>query len=192
MKQQLTGDEEITLHVSNTRITVMDFWFWAFSNLICDTRQETMAKFLVYSALNQVNPDSPKHVNRLPYDITSPSGRRIKIKSAAYIHAFSPENIFAQIKFDIDGKPAWNDETATYVSNPCHNCDLYVFCLFTAYTNEIPVFNLDYWDFYIISASVLNENKIKHKRISLSSLLSLKPIKTNYTGLKTVTESIKL
>ena len=192
MKQQLTENDEFTLYGSHTKITVMDFWLWAFSDLVCNTSQEIMAKFLVYSALNQVNPDSQKHVSKLPYYITSPSGRRIAIKSAAYTQAFSPENIFAQIKFDIGRKLIWNDETATYVSDLGHNCDLYAFCLFTAQTKEIPMFNLDYWDFYILSASVLNKKTINQKKISLSLLLRLKPIKANYIGLKTAIESIKL
>lgn len=84
MKQQLTESEKFYPNNSNTRISVMDFWPWAFSNLVYDTRQEIMAKFLVYPALNQVNPDSQKHVIRLPYYITNPSGCRITIKSVAY------------------------------------------------------------------------------------------------------------
>ena len=34
MEHQLTGNEEFTLHGQSAGITVMDFWRWAFSDLI--------------------------------------------------------------------------------------------------------------------------------------------------------------
>ena len=64
--------------------------------------------------------------NWLPFDVTSPSGRRIEVKSAAYIQAWTPENIFAQIRFDIGRKLAWDNATASYSSEAKRNCDLYV------------------------------------------------------------------
>ncbi len=101
MKQQLTGDEEFILHDANIGITVMDFWRWAFSDLIDNTQRGVMAEFLVYSSLNRITLDTQKRENWLSFDVTSPSGRRIEVKSAAYIQTWTPENIFAQIRFDI-------------------------------------------------------------------------------------------
>lgn len=129
-------------------------------------------------------------VNWLPYDVTSPSGRRVEVKSAAYIQSWTPEDVFSQIKFDIGKKLAWNG--ATYASKPDRNCDLYVFCVFTALTRDISVLNLDYWDFYVLPTSVLNEKVPEQKSIALSSLLKLEPVKTDYAGLGTIIETIKL
>ena len=92
-------------------------------------------------------------MNWLPFDIMSPTGRRIEVKSAAYIQAWTSENIFAQIRFDIAKKLAWDNDTASYAAIAKRNCDLYVFCLFTAKTKDIPLFNLDYWDFYVLPTS---------------------------------------
>ena len=150
--EQLTGNEEFTLHGASAGISV----------------------------------------NWLPFDVTSPSGRRIEVKSAAYIQAWTPENIFAQIRFDIGRKLAWDNATASYSSEAKRNCDLYVFCLFTAKTKDISLLNLDYWDFYVLPTSVLNEKMPEQKGISLSSLLKLEPVKTDYAGLGAVIESIKL
>lgn len=190
--EQLTGNEEFTLHGSATGLTVQDFWRWAYSDLIDNTQRGVMAEFLVYSSLRSTPPPTQMRENWVPYDVTSPSGRRIEVKSAAYIQAWTPENIFAQIRFDIGKKLAWDNETASYSSEAKRNCDLYVFCLFTAMTKDISLLDLDYWDFYVLPTSVLNEKVPDQKGIALSSLLKLGPVKTDYAGLGSVIESIKL
>ena len=190
--EPLTGNEEFTLHGTNTGILIKDFWSWAYSDLIVNTQRGVMAEFLVYSSLSNVPLNTQVRENWLPFDVTSPSGRRIEVKSAAYIQAWTPENIFAQIRFDIGKKLAWDNETSTYASEPKRNCDLYVFCLFTAKTKDISILNLDYWDFYVLPTSVLDKKVPEQSRIALSSLLKLDPVKTDYDGLGAVIESIKL
>ncbi len=190
--ERLTGNEEFTLHSYGAGITIMDFWSWAYSNLIDNTQRGVMAEFLVYSSLNSNTKHTQMRENWLPFDVTSPSGRRIEVKSAAYIQAWTPENIFAQIRFDIGKKLAWNNENASFASEAKRNCDLYVFCLFTAKTKDISLLNLDYWEFYVLPTSVLNEKVPNQKGIALSSLLKLEPVKTDYTGLREAIETIKL
>ncbi|MDE7354642.1 MAG: hypothetical protein K2O06_16560 [Acetatifactor sp.] len=192
MEHQLTGNEEFILHGTNVGITVMDFWRWAFSDLIDNTQRGVMAEFLVYSSLNRIVLDTQMRENWLPFDMTSPSGRRIEVKSAAYIQAWTPENIFAQIRFDIGKKLAWDNATATSATVAKRNCDLYVFCLFTAKTKNVSLLNLDYWVFYVLPTSILDEKVPNQKGIALSSLLKLEPVKTDYAGLGAVIESIKL
>ena len=191
--EQLTGNEEFTLHGSSAAITVIDFWSWAYSDLVDNTQRGVMAEFLVYSSLNgSTCTDKQIRENWSPFDVTSPSGRRIEVKSAAYIQAWTPENIFAQIQFDIGQKLAWNNETASFASEAKRNCDLYVFCLFTAKTKDVSLLNLDYWEFYVLPTSVLNEKVPNQKGIVLSSLLKLEPVKTDYAGLREAIETIKL
>lgn len=190
--EQLNGTEEFALHGASLGISVKDYWSWAYSDLIDNTQRGVVAEFLVFSALNFTPIHTQSRENWLPFDVTSPSGRRIEVKSAAYIQAWTPENIFAQIRFDIGKKLAWSNETASYSSEAKRNCDLYVFCLFTAKTKDISLLNLDYWNFYVLPTSVLNEKVPNQKGISLSSLIKLKPIKTDYAKLGTVIESINL
>lgn len=54
--EQLTGNEEFTLHGSATGLTVQDFWRWAYSDLIDNTQRGVMAEFLVYSSLRSTPP----------------------------------------------------------------------------------------------------------------------------------------
>lgn len=190
--EQLTGNEKFTLHGAETGMTIKDFWIWSYSNLIDNTQRGIMAEFLVYSSFKNASCNSQARTNWLPFDVTSPSGRRIEVKSAAYVQAWSSENIFAQIRFDIGKKLAWDNATASYSSEAKRNCDLYVFCLFTAKTKDIPLLNLDYWIFYVLPTSVLNEKIPNQKGIALSSLLKLNPIKADYARLGNVIETIPL
>lgn len=190
--EPLTGNEEFTLRSIGSGLTVKDFWIWAYSDLIDNTQRGVMAEFLVYSSFRNTLADSQMRANWLPFDVTSPSGRRIEVKSAAYIQAWTPENIFAQIRFDIGKKLAWDNASASYSSKAKRNCDLYVFCVFTAKTKDISPLNLDYWDFYVLPTSILNEKVPNQKGIALSSLLKLNPVKTDYAGLGDVIETISL
>lgn len=185
--EQLNGNEPFTLHGSDTSIILQDFWRWAYSDLLNNTHRGVLAEFLVHSALGT------KDVARadwLPFDLTSPSGLRIEVKSSAYLQAWTPEDVFSQIIFDISKKLAWDG--ATYASKAMRNNDLYVFCVFTARTRDVSILDLDYWDFYVLPTSVLNERVPEQKKISLSSLLKLEPIKTDFSGLPAAVESLRL
>ncbi len=191
MEQQLTGNEEFTLHGSSAGISVKDFWSWAYSDLLNNTQRGVMAEFLVYSSLKWAYPPprTQMRVNWLPFDVTSPSGRRIEVKSAAYLQSWTTD-FPAQIQYDIAPKLAWDGKS--YATEAKRNCDLFVFCLYTALTRDKSILDLDYWEFYVLPTSVLNDKIPNQKTISLSSLLKLEPIKTDYAGLGSAIESIKL
>lgn len=185
--EQLNGNEPFTLHGSNISIILRDFWRWAYSDLFDNTQRGVFAEFLVYSALGIKD---VTRANWLPFDLTSPSGLRIEVKSSAYLQAWTSEDAFSQISFDIAKKNAW-DGTA-YSSMAMRNSDLYVFCVFTARTRDVSILNLDYWDFYVLPTSILNEKIPEQKTITLSSLLKLDPIKTDFADLPAVIESVRL
>lgn len=191
MEQLLTGNEEFTLNGSNAGITILDFWRWAYSDLLNNTQRGVMAEFLVYSSFNTVLPPLPTQmrVDWLPFDVTSPSGRRIEVKSAAYLQSWTTD-FPSQIQYDIAPKLAWDGKN--YATEAKRNCDLFVFCLYTALTRDKSILDLNYWEFYVLPTSVLNTKIPNQKTISLSSLLKLEPIKTDYAGLGAVIESIKL
>ena len=191
MEQQLTGNEEFTLHGSSAGISVKDFWSWAYSDLLNNTQRGVMAEFLVYSSFQSEYPPprTQMRVNWLPFDVTSPSGRRIEVKSAAYLQSWTTD-FPAQIQYDIAPKLAWDGKN--YATEAKRNCDLFVFCLYTALTRDKSILDLDYWEFYVLPTYILNDRIPNQKTISLSSLLKLEPVKTDYAGLGSVIESIKL
>lgn len=190
MDQQLTGNEEFILHGSSVGISVKDFWRWAYSDMLDNALRGIIAEFLVFSSLKS---DSLQYTqtrtNWLPFDVTSPSGRRIEVKSAAYLQSWTTD-FPTQIQYGIAPKLAWDGKS--YAAEARRNCDLFVFCLYTALTRDKSILDLDYWEFYVLPTSVLNDRIPNQKTISLSSLLKLDPVKTDYAELGAVIESIKL
>ena len=187
MEQQLTGNEEFTLHGSSVGITIKDFWIWSYSDLLDNTQRGVIAEFLVYSSFKGNTPEI--RINWLPFDVTSPSGRRIEVKSAAYLQSWTTD-FPSQVQYDIAPKLAWDGHS--YASEAKRNCDIFVFCLYTALTRDKSILDLDYWEFYVLPTSVLDNKIPTQKKISLSSLLKLEPVKTDYAGLGKVIETIKL
>lgn len=124
------------------------------------------------------------------YDVTSPSGRRIEVKTAAYLQSWEQEH-FSQILFDIAPKRAWHPLSG-YAPEAKRNCDLYVFCLYTALSREKSILNLDLWEFYVLPTSVLNEKLPAQKTIGLQSLQKLHPVKAKYSELGEIIETIQL
>lgn len=161
--------------------------------LICSTIrfEGWLAEFLVKKSFSFLPP--PREILRTdwtPYDLTSPSGRRIEVKSAAYLQSWT-EDYFSHIIFDIAPKRAWNPQTG-YSPERSRHSDLYVFCLYTARSREQSIRNLDLWEFYVLPTSVLDQQKPNQKSIALSSLLSLEPIRTNFQNLGSIIETISL
>lgn len=189
MNKRLTGKEDFIFEKEKTGIKISDFWSWAYSDLLNNTYRGILAEFIVFSAISK-NDSSNIRVDWMPYDITSPSGRKIEVKSSAYLQSWIKE-YYSEILFDIAPKYAWSPDQG-YSPERKRNSDLYVFCVYTALTKEQYILNLDFWDFYVISTSVLNNKNPEQKKIGLSSLMKLNPIKTTYTFLKDVVESIEL
>jgi hypothetical protein len=187
----LNGNEKFTLDGNDTGISVSEFWSWAYSDLLNNTLRGVLAEFLVKKSFSFLPP--PRKILRTdwtPYDLASPSGRRIEVKSAAYLQSWT-EDYFSHIIFDIAPKRAWNPQTG-YSPERSRHSDLYVFCLYTARSREQSIRNLDLWEFYVLPTSVLDQQKPNQKSIALNSLLSLEPIKTNFQDLGNIIETIAL
>ena len=186
----LTASDKFTFHGSDLDLSVVDFWSWAYSDLLNNTGRGVLAEFIVFSALKFYPPPASKmRIDWTPYDLTGPSGQRIEVKSAAYLQSWD-DNYHEHISFDIAPKRAWNPENG-YSPYAKRNCDLYVFCLYKALSKDVSPLDLDQWEFYVLPTSTLNENVPNQKKIGLRSLLALHPIVTDYAGLRDAIETIK-
>lgn len=182
----LISTTPFSLHSKDISLTVSDFWTWGFSDLLDNTLRGVLAEFLVSSVCGT----SDVRINWTPYDCVSPSSRRIEVKSAAYLQSWTDED-FSRISFDIAPKFSWTPENG-YSDVKSRNCDLFVFSVYTATSRNQSILNLDLWDFYILATSTLNREIPNQKKISLSSLQRLCPIKTDYAGLLSAIETIEL
>lgn len=190
--KQYTGNEEFTLRGEGSGVSLADFWRWAYSDLLNNTSRGVMAEFLVEKSLEGITPppNTQMRIDWMPYDVTSPSGRRIEVKSAAYLQSWT-RDYYSKIIFDIAPKRAWSPETG-YSPECIRHSDLYVFCVYTALSQDQSILNLDLWDFYVLPTEVLNQKCPQQKTIGLQSLMALGPVKADFSTLGNAIETIDL
>lgn len=186
----LKGTEKFTFQDNKLPYTVQNYWSWAFSDLYNNIYRGILAEYIVAMALKITPPHGNyQRIVWNPYDLLSKSGKRIEIKSSAYLQSWDGD--FSKIIFSI--APAQIDNSISHsVSTFQRNSDVYVFCLYTAKTRDVSPLNLDYWDFYILPTSILNEKKPNQKTISINSLKTLNPECVKYNGLYNAVENITI
>lgn len=181
MSFKLNGTETI----SGTQKSVLDFWSWAYSDILSNRNRSIFAEFLVSAALNQT--DKPR-VEWDAIDIRY-QNKKIEVKSASYIQSWQ-QNKLSTIKFDIGKKLGWNSEDNTLVVEAERAADCYVFCLFTEEDKtKADILNSEKWLFLIATTRQLEERFNNQKTVSLNSL---KPIclETDFGQLKETIEKV--
>lgn len=182
-----TGKERLTYRGKELDSSILDFWSWAYSDIIRNVNRGAFAEFIVREAMNAqcsiTPPRTDIRVSMDAYDLLSPDGIRVEVKSSAYIQALE-DNHLARISFRI--APAKNlDANGNYSDKSIYarHSDVYVFCVWTAKSCEQNILDLSLWDFYVISTKTLDQKVPNQKTITFQSLLNLHPEKVDYFGL---------
>lgn len=173
----LTGDERIT----QTEERLISYWRWAHSNLIDNAERGAFAEYMVHIAMNAVE---PTRVNWDRYDVKSPEGIAIEVKTSGYIQSWAQSRL-SSITFSIRPTYGWDSETNAYASERTRQSDVYVFCLH-AHKNQETIDPLDMaqWKFYVLPTAVLNDKVGSQKTISLSGVIQLGGKETDFGGLR--------
>ena len=171
------GNEEIL----GTGLTLLDYWLWAHSDMMNNTERGIFAEFLVHTAVNDTTNTRKDWTS---YDVLSPEGIRIEVKSSGYVQTWNEEKISA-IKFSVKPTRSWNPETHQYSEECTRNSDVYVFCLHKHKDKEsINILDLSQWTFFVLSTSTLNVMASQQKTITLSRVKSLGATETDYAHLR--------
>ncbi len=107
--------------------SVLAYWRWGASNLLNNTSRGRLAEFIVARAVDAVGDLANEWQS---FDLQTPSGVKIEVKSAAYIQDWGPELHRSRIAWSIKPTQLWDEITAKYVGDATHHADLYVFALF--------------------------------------------------------------
>ena len=173
----LTGDEPIT----QTKELLINYWRWAHSNLIDNAERGAFAEYIVHIAMKAVE---PTRVNWDKYDVKSPEGIAIEVKTSGYIQSWAQSRL-SSISFSIRPTYGWDSATNTYASECTRQSDVYVFCLLV-HKNQDTINPLDMtqWKFCVLPTAVLNKEVGNQKTISLSGIMKLGGKETDYNGLR--------
>lgn len=176
-----TGDE--LFHLDNRLLEhrLLDFWRWAASDLVGNTARGILAEYIVAMALGVAD---GVRSGWDAFDLTTPSGVKIEVKSAAYLQAWYHKKLSAAV-FTIRPTRIWNPDTNELDTEVKRQADIYVFCVLK-HTDKASLdpLNLNQWDFYLLPAPVLNAQMPTQKTLSLSSLLRLRPAQATFITLR--------
>ena len=83
--------------------TILDYWKWAFSDLVSNTERGVLAEYMVAMA---VGSERPVRGSWEPYDIEAPDGTKIEVKSASYVQSWYQKEL-SKIQFSIRKTLEW-------------------------------------------------------------------------------------
>ena len=166
-----TGDELLTFQNKNLDFTLLDFWQWSVSDILSNATRGRLAEFIVATGtgidIKQVREEWGA------YDLLTPNGIRLEIKSAAYLQSWH-QNMFSSISFSTKLARHWDKLTNKLADIPKRHADVYIFCLLKHEDKQtVNPLNLDHWEFYVLATSELNNYTRSQHSITLKSLQKL-------------------
>ncbi len=152
-----------------------DFWWRWFSQIVTNNLRWILAEYIVASDIGII--DTPRK-ERDKYDLTTPEGITIEVKSASYIQSREQKD-FSRISFSIRPTKWYDDTTMKRDSELKRQSDVYVFCLLSHKDQEtINPLNMNQREFFVLP-TILIDNELQ-KTILLSKLEKLWAVKTSY------------
>jgi hypothetical protein len=168
-------------------LTILDYWEWAYSDILSNTNRSIFAEFLVASALNLL------HNPRLEWDAVDLKygNKKIEVKASAYLQSWF-QNKHSVIRFDIGKKKSWDALTNTCINEPTRSADCYIFCLYLEKEKDKAknnIIDINKWEFYVVSTEKINEVFKNQKTTGLKQIQALcNPVK--YSLLKESIEQV--
>lgn len=177
-----SGQEQFHTVDGELDANLLGFWQWSTSDLVDNTTRGTLAEYIVALALGIA--DQGVRVGWAAYDLETPDGIKVEVKASAYLQSWH-QTAHSDIRFSIRPASAWDEVTNEYTEKKRHS-DVYVFALLhhkdKATVNPL---NLDQWTFYVLATSLLDQHRSEQDSITLSSLLSLQPVKASFGTIET-------
>ena len=150
--------------------SVGDFWQWAYSDLVGNTDRGVLAEFIVAKAIRSV------HRIRNPwasYDLETPSGAKVEVKSAAYLQAWYQKEP-SKVQFSIRKTLEWVPKSNKFIEpKRCHS-DVYVFCLIAEQDKQrLNPLDFSQWVFYVVPTRDIDARYGGRKSITLRQVRAL-------------------
>lgn len=143
------------LQFAGARFTVGDFWTWAFSDLRENITRGILAEFLVAKAVGDPSPLRHAWDN---FDVTTPSGVRVEVKSSAYLQSWRQRELSKITFTGLTGR-AYSYESNEMAEERSLRADVYVFALHSCQEpDQYDALDTSAWHFYVVPVQVLRDN----------------------------------
>lgn len=162
-----SGEESFRQGGAALNFNVLSFWQWSASDLVSNTLRGILAEYLVAQAVAAAQGVREEWA---PYDLRTPEGITIEVKSAAYIQTWHQERL-SPVVFSCAKTRAWEPQTGSYEDEPRRQAEVYVFALLAHQEQAtLDPLDLDQWEFYVVPTAVLDARKRSQHSITLPSL----------------------
>lgn len=169
-----TGSEEI---IGHDKTNLMDFWRWAYSDIVGNTERGALAEYLVALACGV---DDKIRISWDTYDLELKNGIKVEVKSSAYLQTWKQKSLSKPI-FSIRETLAWDYIENVYLNEIKRHADIYVFALL-AHTDKTTINPLDttQWEFYVLNTKLINKLIKQSKQISLKKVIEVGAVKSSF------------
>ena len=166
-----TGSERFHTGGTDVDFDVLDYWRWSASDFVSNVTRGVLAEYIVARAVG-VSTTGVRD-EWAAFDLETPDGIRIEVKSAAYVQSWQQSRL-SPIRFRTPRTRAWTSEGGHYSPDSRCQADIYVFALLVHKLQlTIDPLDLDQWEFYVLSAAVLDAREGSQGSISLRVLETL-------------------
>lgn len=179
--KRLTGEEMLLSPGGEAVGTLIDFWSWAYSDLVGNAERGALAEYIVACAL-QIN-----HMDRIAwdkYDLLTQNGISVEVKTSGYLQTWEQQTLSKPI-FGIQRTYGWDSKANKYDTEQRRQADIYVFCVHK-HTDQATINPLliSQWEFYLMPTVELDKNFGAQKTVTLSALIRAGAEKCEYCNLK--------
>jgi hypothetical protein len=146
--------------------TVLDFWRWAYSDVLSNGTRSVFAEFMVGKALGCLGQP------RVEWDSVDLhyGDFGIEVKASAACQRW-PQTKPSRISFSITKARFWDETTAKYEGEATRSAHCYVFCCHPEQDRaKANVLDVQSWDFYVVPVGTLNGTLGHQKSVSLATV----------------------
>jgi hypothetical protein len=166
-----TGNECFHSHGASLGYTLLDFWRWSVSDLVSNATRGRLAEFIVAKALG-ISTDDVRD-EWAAYDLISPDGVKVEVKSAAYVQSWSQKR-YSSIQFLTRKTRPWDPDTGLQAAEAKRQAEVYVFALLAHKVKaNLDPLDLSQWRFYVLPTVKLDDYPRSQHSITLKSLEGL-------------------
>jgi len=184
-----SGNEAFHADGTAAGFDLLEFWRLSGSDLVGNATRGLLAEFLVAKALGI--PTSGVRAEWVAFDLETPDGLKIEVKSAAYLQSWAQSRP-SSIQFSVRPARSWDPETNEVAGAPTRVADLYVFALLAHRDKaSLDPLNLDQWRFYVLPTSRLNEHAPSQRTLSLGRLELLAGTAVSFGQLRSAVNSTR-
>lgn len=166
--KKMIGTEPLLTADNKKVCSLIDFWRWAYSDLIGNAERGALAEFIVACALGI---QDSERISWDKYDLLTKEGISVEVKTSGYLQTWE-QNKLSKLVFGISPTYGWDSKTNKYDETKKRQSDIYVFCVHkhTDQSTLNPLL-ISQWDFYLMSTKMMNEKFKNQKTVTLSALI---------------------